>query len=505
MKEKLALILLLSIVGQGAFSQKNKPAPVVIIMADQLRRDLLGDLTPNINALRHDGVSFARAYCASPICVPSRASFFTGLYPNRTGSLINGWEEEDGSFAITEAGLPNLYTVMEESWDSWHVGKQHFFTEEKIDKMPGSKTKWITQGDYSEWLKQKGVEKPGGKRFRAIIPEMVSGSSTHTRAYSIPAVGLYKGGLENFPDHYIANESVAAIRGRDCRKPLLLNAMFLAPHPPFDIPDPYFSMFQADQIKVPDNVGKWYPGQSPLQLYNLTGFLGSRYPRQAWQDVWAKYAGVVKLLDDEVGRIIQALKEENLYDQAIIVFTADHGEMLGSHSLWQKMCMYEESAHVPLIIKFPRYYKTAVTEVTMPVSLVDVFPTLLDFNGLAIGKKPDGQSLLPAVSGQNGQRSPLFIQYDGNGSLGNFQRCVVSDDYKLIVDIFKDEFFLELYNVKKDPQETVNLALEKDFEGKSLELIRVLRGYMSQTGDRLALPANLYQEFLNHYENIIEK
>ena len=91
-----------------SIGQKNELVPVIIIMADQLRADALGELTPNINALKKDAVSFTRAYCATPLCAPSRASFFTGLYPNHTGSMINPFEKEDEIFGNTKAGLPNM-------------------------------------------------------------------------------------------------------------------------------------------------------------------------------------------------------------------------------------------------------------------------------------------------------------------------------------------------------------------------------------------------------------
>lgn len=490
----------------GVLAQGREPAHVIIIMADQLRVDALGDLTPNINSLRAGGVSFNSTYCASPICVPSRASFFTGLYPNRTGSIINGWEESDKSSGVVAPGIPNLYALMEDKWDSWHVGKQHFFTSEKIDEGPNSKTRWITQEDYSAWVKQRGAKKPGGSAFRAMVPEMVSGRHTHTRTYSIPVVGLYKDGVENFLDHYIANESVAAIKKRDIKRPFLLNAMFLAPHPPFHIPDPYFSMIDAETVILPENVGKWYGAQSPLQLYNLPGFLGTRYTREEWRAVWAKYLGLVKLLDDEVGRILTALKEEGMYESSLIVFTADHGEMLGSHSLWQKMCMYEESSRVPLIIKFPAGVNIATKDVHVPVSLVDVLPTILEYNKLTVPANLDGQSLLPMVLSKGNQgRQPVFIQYDGNGSLGNFQRCLVSGEYKLIVDIFKDETFLEVYNLKEDPQETVNLAFRKEHREKTIALLTALRDVMARSGDRFVLPSDLYADFMKQYQNIIQK
>ncbi len=501
----IGVLFFLLFIGLHSYAQKKQKVPVIIIMADQLRADVLGKLTPNINSLKEDGVNFSRAYCATPLCAPSRSSFFTGLYPNRTGSMINPWEKEDEVFGNTKAGLSNLYGMMENDWDSHHIGKQHFFTEDNIDKNPNTKTSWTTQETYSEWMKQQKKPKPGGKQYKDIAPEIVSGTHTQLRSYSTPNFGIYKEGIEFFLDHYIANESIKAIKNRDKSKPLLLNAMFLAPHPPFSIPEPYYSMIGQNDFFFPENVGQWYPGQSPLQAYNLTGFIGSRYNREQWKEIWAKYLGLVKLLDDEVGRVIKVLKEEGLYDKAIILFTADHGEMLGSHSLWQKMCMYEESAKVPFILKMPNNVKTTSKENDALISLVDFFPTLLDFNGMQPKQKLDGVSLLPSLQGKALDRKSIFIQYDGNGSLGSTQRCILKQQYKLIVDIFKDERFVELYDLSKDSQESNNLMFDPAQASLARELINELRNYMINSGDRFHLPAGLYEQFVKTYKKGIQK
>ena len=483
--------------------QPKNPPPVIVIMADQLRADVIGEMTPNILALAQAGVTFTSAYTAAPLCAPSRASFFTGLYPNRTHSLINPWAPQDAHFGHVSPDIPNMYTLMEDLWDSRHVGKQHLFTENPLENDPESKTTWITQRTYAQWMKSKGVDKPGGREFKALVPEQVSGRHTGARYYSTPFAAPYEPGIGYFTDRYFSNEAQRAIRQRDRTRPLLLNCMFLAPHPPFHIPEPYFSAVANGWVNLPDNVGQWYPGQSPLQLYNITGFLGTRYTRDEWRDTWAKYLGLVKLLDDEVGRIIQVLKEEGLYEQAIIVFTADHGEMLGSHSLWQKNCMYEESVRVPLYIRFPDDFQIGRKSIDETVSLIDVLPTLLDYTGVPAPANLDGQSLLPLVhSKPQHYARPIFLQYDGNGSLGNFQRAVVQDGYKLIADMFGDEAFLELYKVTEDPQEKINLAFQRENEHKVRELLTCLRAHMKQTDDHLSIPENVYAQFISHYNRL---
>jgi len=498
----LALGLQTKAEAQTKVQTNEKDVPVIIIMADQLRSDVIGKFTPHINSLKEKGVTFNRMYCASPICVPSRGSFFTGRYPNNTGSIINGWKAEDIHYQSVKSGTPDLYRTMSEYWDSWHIGKQHFFTQDEIDQDLNSKTHWITEKDYSKWLKTQNVPAAGGDDFRALLPELIANKHTTATYYSVPKTGVYKPGTKYYFDQYVADNVVNTIQNYSKgQKPLLINAMFLAPHPPLDVPEPYYSMVKKDDFTLPGNVGIWEKDQSPLQLYNLTGFIGSRYSREQWADIWPKYLGLVSLFDDEVGRIIQALKDKGLYDQALIIVTSDHGEMLGSHSLWQKMCMYEESAKVPFVIKFPADFKPAIHETNQLMSLVDVWPTLIDYLKIPATGATDGISLMPVVNGGTTGREHIFIQYDGNGAYGNNQRCIVKNDYKLILDTFKDEVFVELYDVKTDPEERVNLAFKPEYKLQVRELIGQLKDHMKDTDDLIHFSDNVYEYFISTYNH----
>ncbi len=500
--KRLGCLILGISVGINAFAQKknkvnNKPH-VVIIMADQLRYDAIGPHTPHINQLIQEGVQFTRSYCASPICVPSRGSFFTGKYPNETGSILNPWEPKDSKHGLVNSGISNLYQLLEKDWDSWHTGKQHFLTVDKIDEQPESKTKWLSvEEGYDKYLKENGKRKPGGSNFKDDVPEMASGKITRIKSYSIPTIGVYEPGFDFFYDGYILKQSLKALRNRDKSKPLLLNAMHLAPLPPLDVPEPWYSMVKNP--KIPQNVGKWSTDQSPLQLYNLTGVLGNRYSREQWSQIWPVYLGLVGLLDYCVGETVKELKAQGMYDNTLIVFTADHGEMLGSHNLWQKMCMYEESSRVPLILKFPKSYTPHTKTSDQLVNNIDVFPTLCQYLGVSPSNPVSGLSLMPVVEGKKLSRDRIFIQFDGNGARGNFQRCVVEGDYKLIVDMFKDELFLELYNLRNDPQELVNLSFEEIHHERIQALLTHLRKHMQQTGDLLTVPDDAYANFIAAY------
>jgi arylsulfatase A-like enzyme len=499
---KRVSLFIVFLLGVLQINAQNKNTNIVIIMADQLRYDVVGkEYTPNINKLIAEGVSFNRAYTVAPLCVPSRGSFFTGNYPNETHSIINGWVKRDEIYQNVQSNMPNLYQLFENDWDSWHSGKQHFMTEHRLEDDPNTKTKWsLLPEDYNKFLKQNRVKPPGGADYKGYLPEESSGYS-ELRTYSIPTTGVYKPGYDYFYDGWIKNQAVKAIKNRDKPKPFLLNAMFLAPHPPFQIPEPYFSMYKNSVIKIPENVGKLSIDQSPLQAYNITGFLGFKYTREEWSRVWPVYLGLVSLLDYSVGEIVKELKAQNMYDNTIIIFTADHGEMLGSHKLWQKDCMYEEAAKIPLVIKFPKSYQPKVKVVDKLISNIDVFPTLCDFLNVKLPKPVSGRSLMPLMNAKPFDRDEIFIQYDGNGARGNAQRSVIKGNYKLIVDMFKNETFLELYDVVNDSQELKNLAFNLEYRQLIESSIRDLKGHMQRTKDLIKLEDNVYEAFLKNYQS----
>ena len=478
---------------------------VVILMADQLRADVLGKgFTPNIDSLVGEGVSFQRAYCGSPLCVPARGAFFTGVYPNRNGSLINPWEPADAGYGDVRKDIANLYEMMEDQWESIHSGKQHLFTEGgKLENRKNSKTRWFsTEASYKQYLKEHGKTMPGGGRFRQRVPEMVDGKASRISSYSNAETGCYKPGEEFYFDHYFTEKALEGLRSRDNDKPLLLNVMFLAPHPPLEIPEPWYGKVNSGDFELPENVGVFYPRQSPLQMYNLTGIVGARYDRKHWKEAWRVYLGLVSMLDQCVGRILDELKNQGIYDDSLILFTSDHGEMLGSHGLFQKMCMYEESARVPLSIKFPKGTAVEVNSIKQPISHIDVLPTLCDYLQISLKNPVDGTSLMPLIT-EKAEEQPeheLFIQYDGNGSRSNFQRCIVKGNYKLIVDLFKDEAFYELYDVDKDSQETENLMFDPEFDCIAAEMIEKLAAHMTATGDLLTLTPCTLAEFRAKYE-----
>lgn len=472
---------------------------LIMIVADQLRYDVLGKgYTPHLDQLALESVCFDRAYCASPLCVPARGSLFTGLCPNSTGSLINPWEACDQKAGYVREGIDNLYLMMERGgWDCIHTGKQHLFTSGAMpEDRPDSKTRWLTtEQTYRQFLQDNGRRMPGGPRFRSPVPEILGRTKTICTSCSNASVGCYEEGESYYFDGYFTDRALEGLRERNRSRPLFLSAMFLAPHPPFDIPEPWYSRYATEDFTLPDNVGVWAPHQSPLQLYNVTGMLGSHYTREEWAQSWRAYLGLVSLLDDCVGRLIAELKAQGIYEDCLILFTSDHGEMLGSHRLFQKMCMYEESARVPLYMRIPGQSSCHLTQT---VSHVDLLPTLCHFLGLECGHKMEGSSLHPLMENPvAGLPRPIFIQYDGNSCLSACQRCVIQDGCKLIMDRFQNEIFFELYHIDTDPQEQHNQLFENGGIEKAEQLFHLLCHHMELTGDTCPVSPDALQNFLN--------
>lgn len=484
-----------------------KKKHLIMIAADQLRRDVLGKgFTPNIDALVGESIHFERTYCASPLCVPARGALFTGMCPNTNGSKINPWFPMDAPSGQVHKGIPNLYGMMEEGgWDCIHSGKQHLFTEGgKIENDPDTHTTWTcTETTYLEFLKENGKRAPGGPKFRTPVAEMAQGLHTRMCTYSNPNTGLYDQGAEYYFDTYFTDRALKGLRERDTTKPLFLSAMFLAPHPPLEIPDPWYSRVKPEQVKLPENVGKWYKYQSPLQMYNLTGIIGSHYNMEEWAESWRVYLGLVGMLDDCIGEILDELKKQGIYDDCMILFTSDHGEMMGSHRLYQKMCMYEESAHVNLSIRLPGA-EHAGRVINDTVSHLDVLPTLCDYLDMP-EPKCEGRSLRPLMEGGSLPEKDVFIQFDGNGARSNFQRCVVRGNYKLIADVFKDEVYYELYDTVKDDQEADNLLFGETFPEIARDMLASLLKHMEETHDELTLPNTNLDEFVRIYRELPAK
>ncbi len=465
------------------------PPNILWVMTDQHRYDCVGALgqhalhTPNLDALAASGVVFQRHYSTCPLCVPARSSLHTGRYAHSCGAVINGF----GSPAGREASMLNAdeVTVGEllagGGYHVGHVGVNHVRTEPPLSQRGGF-ARFITKSDYGRYLEQRGLELPDMTPYQHPCPTAF-GDETRIVRFSAPNPGVHPFDPEDYLELYFAREAVRFLEQAPANRPFALFCFFWLPHPPFVIPEPYASMYSPGEVKLPPNIMADQRGKPPVHLTHLPGQVGAGRSREEWEATWAAYFGAVTLVDEAIGRVLQALETRGDGRETLVVFHPDHGEMLGAHGYFQKMVCYEEAIHLPLIIRPPgRGQPGRRAQLT---SHIDIAPTLLDYAGLPVPERMQGQSLRPAIEGEGTpSREAVFSEYNGNVWVDLFQRAVVTERYKYI---WNQGGFTELYDLQSDPYELRNLSGEAAHAEAEQHHDELLRKWMAETGDFIEL------------------
>lgn len=429
----------------------------LVIFPDQQRFDHVGACTPgadtpNIDRLAEDGCVFTRAYTACPLCSPARAAMMTGRFPHAVGVPTNTSQSVTGPGAgevmvsqlLARAGYRCGYS------GKWHISRGPIQPWGFAD-VAGN------HNHYGQWCRAEGIEpatinNDSPQRFSLAD---ISGRVGH---YSTPVPAPAPCAAGQDYDTFVAREAARLIRTyADAGKPFAVWCCFHGPHPPFVIPEPYYSMYDPREIPQPANfvdppqpTESWQGAVCPIN----TRFLDWDWPR--WQKAAAVYRGYVKLLDDAVGLLLDALGATGSADDTVVIYTTDHGEMIGNHRLWQKMNMYEESVHIPLIVR-PAGDGERRTSPEL-AGLADVAPTILDYAGIDPPGDLHSRSLRDLIEGRPaGAREAAFSQWNPHELRRCNLRMVRTDRYKYV-------WFPEgedcLYDLSADPQEVNDLAAE---------------------------------------------
>ncbi|MEM1285008.1 MAG: sulfatase-like hydrolase/transferase [Pseudomonadota bacterium] len=452
----------------------NRPN-VMLVMSDQQRFDTLGYLgktlcqTPHMDRLATEGVSFERAMTPCPLCLPSRAALFTGRYPhendmmdNTTGSLVECQLLDTfraGGYKVSYAG-------------KWHLGQDNIgrFT----DHFAGDSTAF-----YSAWCADQGLV--DGWTFNDARVR------THrTPSMSTPVALPLDMPPETTNDAYIADIAIEHLRMRDRDRPFFQVCSFNGPHPPFVIPEPYFSMYDPALVEEPPNFGPLdHEPEVNRTSYYRKLFLDHGTDFDAWRKSYAVYWGFTSLIDDQLGRILAELETQGVLESTIVIYLSDHGENLGAHGLWHKMVAYEESIRIPLIIRWPEHLQSGLRS-HLPVSLIDVAPTLASLCNLPRHPNWRGEDLGAEARGDNTvlEDRALFALHRPLGDWMGTEpwRMIQKDGHKLIWHLGNGP---ELFNLEFDPFEMNNLALQADASTTVQLLHRELMNVMRETGDPL--------------------
>ncbi len=464
---------------------------ILWICTDQQRFDTLGCYgnrfvhTPNVDRLAQTGVLFEHAYCQNPVCTPSRASFLTGRYPRTTRCRQNGQSIPEDEVLITKLLADAGYTC-------GLSGKLHLSacnpracptTERRIDD-GYAEFHWSHHpapdwpaNDYVRWLREQGVEYgrsplDGSKYVQVGMP------------------------AEHHQTTWCALKAVNFIEaGASLDRPWLFSYNCFDPHPPFDPPEEYLGRYvgMLDEIPLPNYVPGELGGKPPLQLQNHQSARGYPYPEMTEKDhrlVRAAYWAMVDVIDREVGRMLDALDRTGQRENTIVIFTSDHGEMLGDHGIYLKgPYLYEPAVHVPLVISWPGVIAGGRRSPAL-VELTDIAPTLLRAVGLERRPSMQGESLWPLLSGGTSadrHRDDVYCEfYNSHG--GRRDRAtdltmVRTERHKLVAVHGQDVG--ELYDLEEDPHETHNRWADAECQTIKLEMLQRLCDRMAWTVDPL--------------------
>ena len=456
---------------------------ILWICTDQQRYDTIGSLgnpyvsTPNIDSLVEDGVAFTHAYCQSPICTPSRSSFLTGMYPSATHVNGNGNDYYPETYPLVTK------TLADNGYDCGLIGKLHLASafrriEPRVNDgyrywqySHAPRDDWKVGHDYADWVRSKG----------SILGELTQNPE------GVPT--------ELHQTTWCAEKTIEFIREKR-EGPWLASVNIYDPHPPFNPPQSYREQFYPDEMPEPlfkesdleqqrklSDIDFQSKVRSPDELdirspilphspnRKPTGTVGARDAKT----LIAAYYAMIKLIDDQVGRILDVLDETGERENTVIIFTSDHGEMLGDHGLIQKGCrFYEGLVRVPLIFSCPTRFESGLKSDAL-VELVDKVPTILDLVDLQVPTEMHGWSLLPILQGKvdpNQHRSSVRCEfYDALGMRNHSFATMYRDKrYKLVT--YHENQEGELYDLVDDPDEFNNLWDISDKKEIKMDLLK---------------------------------
>ncbi len=450
-------------VAQTTVCEKKQPH-IILLMTDQQRFDAMGCtsqgavISPHMDALASDGYLFSNAYTAAPSSTPARAGMLTGMSPWHHGLLGYGRVAEQYPYE-----MPRMLT--EQGYHTMGIGKMHWYPQNishgfevtLIDES-GRVESPSFMSDYRKWFNTQAF---------GLNPDSTGvGWNAHKgKVYALPE--------RLHPTVWTGDRAVEVIAGYASDQPLFLKVSFARPHSPYDPPQRVLDMYDGRSIPAPV-VGEWceqraldeHPEKRPDAA---VGNFGAAYAQHSRKHYYA----AITFVDEQIGRIIAELKKKGMYDDALICFVSDHGDMLGDHHLWRKTYAYEGSAAIPFIVKPPKdatkKWKADKT-IEAPVELRDLLPTFLAASGREVPEQMDGRSVLPLLEkGKTPWREYIDIEHATAYWNENYWCALTDGKMKYVWFLRTGEE--QLFNLEKDPYELHDLARDAS-ASKELEKMR---------------------------------
>jgi arylsulfatase A-like enzyme len=420
---------------------------ILFIMVDEMRWDAMGCerhpvvKTPHLDRLARDGVRFAHTYTVSPVCSPSRASAFTGRYAHVHGVTANGIPAHNG-----EIFLPSI--LKHHGYHTAIAGKLHY-TPRRFDYGFDQFWSFSSEGPapelgYNEYLRKKH----GSPGKWPIVP----GTCPWPDDPLGRDVGLFRYPEEDFETDWITARSLEYLRSRRSQsQPWFLFTSYLKPHSPSVEPEPYFSMYDPTQMPLPKLPSNAKAARAAVRDRQRRHYV---HDEQMMRVMSAKYYGAITHVDRHVGQLLAELETLGMADNTLVLFTADHGNMLGDKGRWFKGLQYEGSARIPLLWRGPKGApENGGRVVNQVVENTDLTPSILETAGIDTPPGVQGRSFLGLARGADARwKNRCFSQLRGG--------MLVEGSFKLIDNSLDGSGPFELYDLESDPREDRDLAAD---------------------------------------------
>jgi len=403
--------------------------------------------TPHLDHMASRGAYFSNAYSATPTCIAARAALLTGMSQKKHGRTYykdkQNWDYEnylagvlaDNGYHTQSVGKMHVHPPR--SLVGFHNVVLHDGYLQNYRKFDGPAGEHqVVVDDYVQWLKDRQ------HACADLIDTGLDCNSWVARPWIYPE--------HLHPTNWLVDQSIDFLRRRDTTRPFFLMMSFVRPHSPLDPPPFYYDMYKDREIPPPIN-GDWAETEDPMRKgMHFSATQGIVNPI-ALKRARAAYYGLITHIDHQIGRFIQAMDEYKVLNDTVVIFTADHGDLLGDHNLYRKALPYEGSAGVPFIVYDPGNHMKFEPGICVDqvVELRDVMPTLLDAAGAEIPQSVDGMSVLPLLQGaSDGWRDYLHGQHE-YGEMSNHYIVTKQDKYVWFSQTGREQYF----DLENDPTE----------------------------------------------------
>lgn len=476
---------------------------ILVIMTDQQALSTIGAYgsrychTPNLDRLAEQSVVFDEAYTVCPICTPARASIQTGVYPYKHGMLTNIYTRGCMVHELpdSESLLPRM--LQRQGYQTGYTGKWHLGAGLDPNILGGSEYPEFTQGVRNSGLpcdvgymgdsfKGHGGIGEGYSAFKEYLKEKDIEYKLDVLISDYPKTAEIISPVEGTVPYFLTERAKTHLTAMKKEgKPFFYMLNHWQPHEPYHVPTKYLDMYRNMEIPPYES---FYEDVSNKPFIHNVQRTQTSPDWEKTQKILRYYYAAVTQIDDEIGRLLDWLKEQDLYDDTVIMFTADHGETLGVHNqLADKgLNMYEETVHIPLMVKPARNMGIQPGRENALVNTCDIYSTILEMAGVdrMIAQK-DGLSLIPLLDHSVMQwRECTVTESSGIDNIAYSQRMLRIGQWKFVFHASDRD---ELYDLENDPFELRNLAVEKEYQLKCVEMRAKLRKWMVDNGDRFII------------------